>query len=153
MFPTLREIPNKIEKYADHIHEARCLSQSQIYHALVEHGVKDGIPQTFIQLDIKNKYNTQHGDAILDCTNLAEHLKQHQLQDPELDYAIELDRTNGNLQLIFLVPHKFVSSYWCVTYVLQYTHIASQFLRMVSLERNNVAVETIGSERNHLYVI
>ena len=49
--------------------------------------------------------------------------------------------------------HNVVSRYWCVTYVLQYTHIVSQFLRLVSSERHNVAVETIGSERNHLHVI
>ena len=42
-----------------------------------------------------------------------------------------------------LYPHKFVSEYWCVTYVLQCTHIVSQFLRIVSSERNNVTVETV----------
>ena len=41
------------------------------------------------------------------------------------------------------IPHRFVSGYWCVTYVLQYTHIVSQFLRIVSSERNNVTVETV----------
>ncbi len=56
--------------------------------------VENGMPQTFTLSDIKSKYlMPPRSDEILDCTNLAEHLlaehlKQHQLQNPELDYAI-----------------------------------------------------------------
>lgn len=103
IFPSLREIPKEIEEYAKHLHDCRCLSQAQIYHALVDKCREDGIPQSFTLWDIKNKYRVPPRDAILDCTNLAEHLKQRQLQDPELDYAIELNGTDGTLELIFFV--------------------------------------------------
>jgi hypothetical protein len=102
-FSTLREIPKEIEEYAKHLHECGCLSQSQIYHSLVKKCMDDGITQTFTQSDIMNKYRVPPRDAILDCTNLAEHLKQWQLQDPELDYAMELNGTDGSLELIFFV--------------------------------------------------
>ena len=102
-FSTLREIPKEIEENAKHLHECGCLSQSQIYHSLVKKCMDDGITQTFTQSDIMNKYRVPPRDAILDCTNLAEHLKQRQLQDPELDYAMELNGTDGSLELIFFV--------------------------------------------------
>ena len=51
------------------------------------------------------------------------------------------------------LPHKYVTGYWRFMYVLQYDRIVSQFLRIVSSEKNNVTVETVGSLRNHFHII
>ncbi len=77
------------------------LELSKIYHACVTKCRKEGIPQTFTQCDIKNKYRATHIEAILDCTNLIRHLKEHQeAQNSELGYAIELNES-GNLERVF----------------------------------------------------
>ena len=102
VFPTMREIPPQIETFANNLHEAGCLTPSQLYHALVTKCRKEGIPQTFTQSDIKNKYRTTLSDDILDCSNLAEHLKERQAHNNELDYAIVLN-VDGNLERVFFV--------------------------------------------------
>jgi hypothetical protein len=102
MFSTLREIPVELEQFANTLHEAGCMESSQIYHALVAKCRRDDIPLTFTQMDITNKYRTTHGESILDCTNLAEHLTQRHAQDNELQYSLVLNES-GNLERVFFV--------------------------------------------------
>ena len=102
-FSTMREIPKQIEEFATNLDEAGCMTPSQIYTALVAKCRRDNIEITFNQSDIKNKYGTTHGESILDCTNLVQHLKERQLHDNELEYAIWLDGSNGHLDRVFFV--------------------------------------------------
>jgi hypothetical protein len=102
VFPSMRSIPKQIEAFANNLHEAGCFRPSKLYNACVAKCRKEGIPQTFIQSDIMNKYRTTQLDAILDCTMLAQHLKERQALNNELDYDIALNG-DGNLDRVFFV--------------------------------------------------
>ena len=100
-YPGLRTIPEQLHEYAAHLQEAR-VKVADIYHALVERCMKENIQVTFTVDDIKNKYCANPLDKILDCTNLAKHLRERLESNPDLEYELYLDH-DGNLQRIFFV--------------------------------------------------
>ena len=59
----------------------------------------------------------------------------------------------GQIVMMYDMPHTYVTGYWRFMYVLQYHHIVSQFLRIVSSEKTIFFVETVFPLRNNFYVI
>ena len=100
--PSLRGIPNELHVYADHLRKGG-LSPTRIFKALVRECNDLKIEVTFTVTDVRNSYGSTAGDRILDCTNLADYLKQRQMQDQSLDYSISLDSHDGNLDRVFFV--------------------------------------------------
>ena len=103
VFASMRELPKGLQEFADHLNEGGCMAASEIYTALVAKCRRENIEITFIQSDIKNRYQTCHGETILDCTHLVQHLKERQREDHELDYDVVLDGSTGKLDHVFFV--------------------------------------------------
>ena len=99
--PNMRAIPPQYDQYATTLKEAN-LSPSKIYHFLVQKCIENKMEVTFTESDVMNKYGGSAQQNILDCTNLIEHLKEREMQDPELEYRLTLDLFDGSPARIFL---------------------------------------------------
>jgi hypothetical protein len=102
LYPGLRAIPDELHELASHLQEGN-MGGAEIYHTLIRRCLKDNISVTFTMEDVKNKYGTSTFDKILDCSNLAEHLKLRFDTNPELQYNIYLDSDDGTLERVFFV--------------------------------------------------